>query len=224
MKQRIMYMALLPLLIFNSSVARADDLFVYGKVGTGVEAGVGKVLNDNFSVRLGIGRGFSGSNDRNIGGNHYDIKPDSSTSLNAMVDWFPVAGSGFRMSGGLVYSNKQAQNLTAASDSGGNYHLNGNTYSASEVGQLRGKSTFSKFSPYLGVGWESAAASKPGWRFISDVGAQFMNGGKASLSASSGAGNAALGQDLAAEQRRVSSDFHDRKFQLGISIGTAYSF
>lgn len=224
MKLRTAYSVFLPVLIFIGGAAHADDMFVYGKVGTESSIGVGKVLNDSFSVRVGLGRGFPAGRDRDIGGNHYDIKPEIGTSLNAMVDWFPIAGSGFRVSGGLMYSNKQAQNLTATADASGNYHVNGNSYSANDVGRLSGQPSFRKFSPYLGIGWESAAASQPGWRFISDLGLQLTSGGKASLSASNAGGNAALRQDVVAEQRRVSSDFNDRKFQLGVSIGTAYTF
>lgn len=224
MKRRTVCIALFPVMIFSSGIVRADDTFVYGKLGSDAAIGVGKVLNDGFSVRAGVGKGSFGLYDRDLGGNHYDIKPESSTSLSAIVDWFPIIGSGFRVSGGLVYSNKQTQNLTATTDSGGNYHINGNTYSATEVGRLSGQSTFRKFGPYLGVGWESAAASKPGWRFVSDLGLRFTSGGTTSLSASREASNPALRQDVAAEQGRVASDFDGRKFHLGLSVGAAYSF
>lgn len=224
MKLCTAHLALFPLLLFGSGVSHAKDTFVYGKLGTDATLGFGKVINERFSVRVGLGAPRYGNYDRDIGGVHYDIKPDAATSLSALVDWFPIADSGFRVSGGVMYINRQTQALTAATGADGNYRINGNTYSSAEVGQLTGRADFKKLVPYLGIGWDSAAASTPGWRFISDLGLQFGRGASASLSATGGQNNAALQQDVAAEQRRVSSDFSGTRFRVGLSVGTAYSF
>lgn len=224
MKLRTAYLALFPAMLFCTGVAHAENTFVYGTLGSGVTIGFGKALNENFSVRAGIGTERGRSYDRDIGGIHYDVKPESATSLSAIVDWYPITGSGFRVSGGLMYQNRESQELTAATASDGSYHINGNIYSATEVGRLAGKAEYNKFTPYLGIGWESAAASKPGWRFISDLGLRLERRASTLLSATGTTNNATLRQDVAAEERRVASDLSGTRFRLGLSIGAAYSF
>lgn len=224
MKLRTAHLALIPVILLCHGTSHAEDTFVYGKLGTGATVGIGRMINESFSVRGGVGAMRGPSYDRDIGGVRYDIKPESSSALSAIVDWYPISGSGFRVSGGVTYFNRNTHELTAPLGADGNYRINGNTYSAAEAGQLTGKVGFKKFVPYLGIGWESAAANKPGWRFISDLGLQFDRGGSASLSSSGGAGNAALQQDIVAEQRRVTSDFDGTRVHLGLSIGAAYSF
>lgn len=218
------YLIFFPIMFVGQGAAHAKDTFVYGKLGSSAALGIGMVLNENLSLRGGVGSDYAVANDRDSNGNHYNIKPESNTSVNAMLDWFPLAGSGFRVSGGVAYGNKQIHNLTATPDAVGNYHLNGSTYSATDVGQLRGHSTFSKFTPQIELGWESAPAKKPGWRFISDINMQFKNVRTTTLSATGATSNAALSYDVAAEQKRVSSDFGGRQFRLGVSVGAAYSF
>jgi hypothetical protein len=206
-------------------LARADgDTFVYSKVGSELSFGVGRTINENFAVRGAIGVGSWGMRDHHFGGNQYDLKGKTDPTLSALLDWYPVSGNGFRLTGGLVYHNQPTDNLKGTTDYAGNYSINGNTYSANAVGQLSGQRTFHKFAPYIGVGWESAMPSKKGWRFTSDLGMQLFTGGTTTLSASGSRSGSALAQDIAAEQKRVASDMGSKAVSLGLSVGVAYSF
>lgn len=218
-------LAALPLLFCMTGAAQADDTFVYGKLGLGAGIGIGTRLNDNFSIRGGINGSASHMYDRTIGSTSYDFKPKLDGSLEAMVDWFPRADSGFRVTGGLMYLKNMREDLRATTNSSGQYILNNHTYSAGEVGELSGKISYNKIAPYFGVGWESSRDSKKGWRFMSDAGVMMIGGGSTSLSASGGANNAALRQDVEAERKRVGSDSGDkRRFAAILSIGAAYAF
>ncbi len=218
-------LATLPLLLCITGAARADDTFAYGKLGLGAGVGVGTRLNENFSIRGGINGSASRTFDRDIGGNNYDVKPKIDGSLEAMLDWFPYAGNGFRVTAGVMYLKNFREDLKARTDSSGNYNINNHSYTAGEVGQLSGSIDHKNFAPYIGVGWESALASKKGWRFIGDAGLMMTGGGSTSLSALGSAGNAALRQDVEAERQRVAADFGDRRrWSLLLSVGAAYSF
>ncbi len=213
-----------PITLLWVSHARADDNFVYGALGLGDSIGYGQVINDSFSVRADIGHESYSIRQRSLGENNYDINPESATTLNAMVDWFPFSGSGFRVSGGLAYDSNQTWDSVATPDSFGNYHINGVTYAANEVGQLRAESAFRKIMPEIGIGWESAPASKAGWRFISGLNLRLLSSGNTTLSATDSAGNSALQQNTVAEQAHANSDFGNKGYLLGLSLGAAYSF
>ncbi|PRC93822.1 hypothetical protein [Solimicrobium silvestre] len=215
---------LLPFILLSANTARADDNFVYGTIGQGIGAGFGRVINDNFSVRADVDRVGSPVYQHNFGNNNYDIKSEASTRLNVLVDWFPITGSGFRVSGGLGFSNDQSYNSIATPNSSGNYIINGNTYSANTVGQLKATSTFNKVIPQIGIGWDSAPANKPGWRLMTGLNLSLISSGKTTLAATNSAQNSALLADVGAEQSRVNSDFGRHAAQLNVSVGVGYSF
>jgi hypothetical protein len=210
--------------MFFSASAHADDNFVYTNLGQGAQIGFGHVVNENFSVRVDVGHEGSAVYQHNFGGNSYDINPQSTTTFNTMVDWFPFSGSGFRVSGGLGYDSNPAISSTATTDASGNYHINGNTYSANTVGQLRATSSYRKVIPEIGIGWESAPANKPGWRLITGLNLSLQTSGKSTLAAAGAANNSALQQDVAAEQGRFASDFGSGRARLNLSLGVGYTF
>lgn len=225
MKHAIAAIATLPLLLCIAGSAHADDTFAYGKLGLGAGVGIGTRINDSFSVRGGINGSTSRMYDRSIGSTSYDFKPKLDGSLEAMVDWFPYAGNGFRVTGGLLYLKNMRQELKGTTNSSGQYILNDHSYAAGEVGELSGKISYNKIAPYFGVGWESSRDNKPGWRFIGDAGVMLIGGGSTSLSASGSANNATLRQDVEAERQRVASDSGDkRRFAAMLSISAAYAF
>lgn len=218
-------LAVLPLLFCMTGAAQADDTFAYGKLGLGAGVGIGTRINDSFSIRGGINGSSSFMFDRDIAGNRYDVKPKIDGSLEAMVDWFPYTDNGFRVTAGLMYLKNFRADLKGTTNSSGSYSINNHSYAASEVGELSGSIDHKKFAPYVGVGWESALASKKGWRFIGDAGVMVTSGGSTSLSALGSANNAALRQDVEAERQRVAADFGDkRRWSLLLSVGAAYSF
>ena len=86
-----------------------------------------------------------------------------------LADWHPYA-TGFRLSGGLVYNNQRFAGT--AQPSGGTINLNGMPYSS--VGMLDGRLTFSRASPYLGVGWGLTPRAGSRLYFSADVGVMYQ--------------------------------------------------
>lgn len=227
MKQQSICTAIIGVLLMGSiGASRADGVpgFVYGKAGTlGLGAGFGAAISDRLSVRLGISGGAEYKHDKSYSGVDYDIKDRPGTSLEALADWYPLAGSAFRLSAGLMYMNNAKGTLTGKADSAGNFSLNDHLYPSSATGTVQGSIKYNKIAPYLGVGWESARPQDKGWRFIGDAGVLYLGKGRVSLSSAGAGANPALGRDVEEEKRQLESDF---KHNLGLvaSIGAAYSF
>jgi hypothetical protein len=49
--------------------------------------------------------------------------------------------------------SQNAADVTGVPEVGGNYTINGRTYTASEVGSLTGKTHFNTVALYVGIGW-----------------------------------------------------------------------
>lgn len=230
MKLRVAYVPIIAsALLGGAGVAQAEgksdggSQFVFGKLGTlGLGMGYGKAINESVAVRIGISGGAEYTDDKKYSGIDYNIKQKPGTSLEALADWYPIPGSGFRLTGGLMYNNAKG-NLEGKKDSAGNFSINDHTYSASAVGDLKGSVKFNKLMPYFGVGWESDRPGSKGWRFISDAGVAYLGKGRTSLSATGASGNAALRQDIEAEKRQLASDFKHNA-GLIVSVGASYSF
>ncbi|HXA47053.1 MAG TPA: hypothetical protein VNW52_05440, partial [Burkholderiaceae bacterium] len=201
---------LFPVSLLMAGHAHAEDNFVYGALELGDSIGYGRVINDSFSVRADIGHKSSSMRQSNLGENGFNVNPASGTTFHALADWFPFSGSGFRVSGGLSYNSNRTIDSVATPDGLGNYHLNGVTYAANEVGQLRAETNYRKLAPEIGIGWESAPASKAGWRFISGLNLRLLSSGNTTLTATNPAGNSTLQQNVVAEQARVNSDVGNR--------------
>lgn len=201
----------------------SSGVFAYSKLGTlGLGAGIGYVIDPQLALRLGINGESEFKDDRTLEGVEYELKRKQSSSVEALVDWYPIAGNGFRVSGGLLFANPETR-LEGKRDRQGGYTINGTHYSAAEVGDLTGKVEHNRVAPYLGLGWESSPAWQPGWRFISDLGVTYHGSRNTSLEASRGGSNSELRADLRADQDRLSLKRKD-EFGLGMSIGVAYTF
>lgn len=230
MKLRVAYVSIVvSALLGGAGIAQAEGKpdggsdFVYGKLGNlGLGVGYGKLINESVAVRIGISGGAEYKGDKEFSGIDYDIKQKPGTSLEVLVDWYPSTGSGFRLTGGLVYNHSKGD-LKGKKDSAGNFSINDHSYSASAVGDLKGSVKFNNLMPYVGVGWDSDQPGKKGWRFISDVGITYPGNGRTSLSASGAASNATLRQDVEAERRQLSSDFK-RNLGLVVAVGVSYAF
>ena len=84
-----------------------------------------------------------------------------------LADWHPYA-SGFRLTGGLAYNDHRY--VGAASPGGAAMSVSGLGYSSAQLGRLDGRMTFSKASPYLGVGWGLRPRTGSSLYFSADLG------------------------------------------------------
>lgn len=226
MKQQGICTAIIGVLLMGGiGTTRADGIpaFVYGKAGTlGLGVGFGAAISDRFSARLGINGGAEYKHDKSYSGVAYGIENKPGTSLEALADWYPLAGSGFRLTTGLIYNNTKTA-LTGKAGSAGNFNLNDHLYASAATGAVQGSIKYNKVAPYFGVGWESARPQEKGWHFMGDAGILYLGKGRVNLSAAGTGANPALSKDVEEEKRQLESDFK-RSLGLAASIGAAYSF
>ncbi|MDB5959835.1 MAG: histidine kinase [Massilia sp.] len=192
------------------SVSAHAQLGVTADLGTtGVGGHLVVPMGGKFNARFGAGylsHSFDGSAstiDYNIDG--------KLRMVDALLDWFPAAGSGFRLSAGVVYDGNKFDFV--GTPSAGRYRINGVNYSALDVGVLKGSLDYSKLAPYLGIGYGNAPAASAGWGFAADLGAYYQGKGDARLNSVGCTANAlvcqAIARDVAVEQSRFADQVSD---------------
>lgn len=215
-------------LLVAGTIARAEappdktSPFGYAKLGTaGLGAGIGILYAKDSALRIGVSGGSNQSSDERYSGIDYRVDGKPGTTLEALLDWYPITDGGFRLTAGVMAGNAKA-GLEAKPDAAGNYSLDGHTYSAATVGTLKASVKYNRVMPYFGVGWESSRPGTKGWRLISDVGVTYRNG-RTTLSASGATTDSALRRDLDAESRQLASDLKQR-YGVAASVGVAFAF
>jgi hypothetical protein len=148
-------------------------------------------------------------------------------TIDALVDWFPTKGSGFRFTTGLVFNgSKMDYNMKV--NAGNQYVLNGNTYAISQVGSIHGAVEYKKVAPYLGIGWSNLPTSGKGWGFTADMGLMFQGNPDSTLVNSSCTAAAVvcaqLASDLAAEKANLDDLLNNFKTYPVLRMGASYAF
>lgn len=148
-------------------------------------------------------------------------------TIDALVDWFPTKGSGFRLTTGLVYNGSKAD-YNMKVNAGNQYFINGNTYPISQVGSVHGAVEFKKLAPYLGIGWSNLPTSGKGWGFTADMGLMFQGTPNTTLVNASCIAVATicaqLAVDLAAEKANVDDFLSNLKAYPVMRMGASYAF
>ena len=177
---------------------------------TGVGADIGFNLVPTVDARIGYS-GLKWGYDVDTSQAKYDGDLKLS-NLNALLDWRPLVGSFFRISGGVIF-NKNKYEATGTPNGG--------------VGSFNalvesGKST----APYLGIGFGSVAGM--GANFYADLGVMFMGEPKATLTANCSGISAAqcttLQNQTTAEQQRLQDELKRFKAYPVLSIGFTIGF
>ena len=192
---------------------------------TGVGGHLSVSLTGQLAARFGAGylsHKFDGSTstiDYNING--------KLRSADALLDWFPAAGSGFRVSAGAVYDANQFD--VTGKPSAGRYLINGVSYAATDVGVLSGAVEYGKLAPYLGIGYGTAPASTHGWGFAADLGGYYQGKGKSRLNSVGCKAAApicqAIASDVAVEQAHLADKISDvPSIYPVLRVAVAYTF
>lgn len=148
-------------------------------------------------------------------------------TVDALLDWYPRAGTNFRATAGVLYNGSR---FDAVAEPGGlgSFTLNGTRYSAAEVGILVGKVDFRKAAPYVGIGWGNVLSTERGWSWGGDLGAFYQGKARVSLRSANCAALSALcqrlAQDVAAEQARLAGDVSDYKVYPVVRASLSYRF
>ncbi len=184
----------------------------FGTPGIGLE--LESLVTDHFGIR-GLITGVSYNYDESS--TRYDGTSRLGTGF-LLADWHPYA-TGFRLSGGLVYNNLRFAGT--AQPNGATINLNGMPYSS--VGTLDGRLTFSRASPYLGVGW--GLMRRPGSRlyFSADVGVLYQRP-SAMLTGCGPVLPASVCTQLHAEETEFREGADDLRLYPVISVGFGLRF
>lgn len=186
-----------------------------GTLGVGME--LSKSFSDQFSLGLGVNAYDYKTTDRAS-----DIDYDFNFDLQSVVflaNYHPFSGA-FRFTGGVVYNDNEL-NLTGK-PTGTNYIINGQSYTAGQVGSLTGKLTFNSTAPYLGLGW----GNRPGGRLglSADIGVLYQGSPKLLLNATGALSDPALASDLEQERRSAEEDLSDFEWYPVLSLGMYFRF
>jgi|SRR5882724_11794531 len=217
--KRVLLPCLLAALLLPGS-ASASDFGVEGHVSTlGLGAELNYTINSYFTARVDFNR-----YNYTYTGTKQQIDYDFNLHLKSyagMLDWHPFAGT-FRVTAGYFQNNNE---ITAVAVPTGTYTINGNTYTAAQVGTLSGDITFNKSVPYLGLGWSTLGTESTGLGVNFDVGVLFQGSPAVKLSSTGPAsGNAQFKSDLAAEQTKLQGDVNSFKSYPVISLALMYRF
>jgi hypothetical protein len=223
MKNKITTVALIAgMLLAASAQAEVGVTADIGTTGFGVR--LSTPVQENLNARIGLNylRYSYSQNTRDV---DYDFKLKVQM-FEALLDWFPMQ-SQFRVSAGLVYNGNQIESKGKPNNTG-SYTLSGNTYNASNAGQIDGETDFRKVAPYLGIGWGNAMAKDKGWHFSSDLGVLFQGSPNTTLTNSGctfpDAQCAQLKNDVAAENARLREETNSFRFYPVVRAGVSYKF
>lgn len=221
MKKTLLALAVLGALSTSAFADAAVSLNV-GTTGVGVH--LTKAYSDKLNFRFGL-NGFSHSDTETTEDATYDVEANLRT-FDALVDYHP-GGSGFRLTGGLIYNGNEIDATATPTDSG-TYVFNGTTYSTASAGNVTGSMDFKKIAPYVGIGFGNAVAKNKGWGFVADLGVMFQGSPNVTLTSNNCTADPAICDQLAADLESESAELRDEvkeyKFYPVARIGVSYKF
>lgn len=224
MKKSLMLIGLAGALSVSAAHAQSSSASSASIGTTGVGLHLVLPHTDNVQFRVGF-NGYRDSTTESTDDVTYDVSARLQT-FDALVDYFPRGGS-FRMTGGLIFNGNKLD-LTARPNSGASYTFNGNSYTASTVGDINGKVEFNKIAPYLGIGFGNTVKKEKGWAFTADLGVMFQGTPDVNLVSSNCSGGAIfcsqLANDLAAENAELREKAKDFQYYPVVRVGLSYRF
>jgi hypothetical protein len=138
-----------------------------------------------------------------------------------VLSFYPFGGN-FNIDAGAVINANRAT-VTGEPNANATYTINGDTYTAAEVGSLRGATHFNTVAPYVGVGWGQPFEGGR-WSFLINAGAMYEGSPHVSLAASGASSNPKLASDVKAEQSKVNSHLNFLNWWPVITVGVSYRF
>ena len=142
-------------------------------------------------------------------------------SIPILLDYYPFHGV-FRITGGVMVNENDVS--AVAGGGSGSYTINGDTYSAQQVGTLTAHVGWRRVAPYLGIGWGSKAARHSGFSMGFDVGVLVTGSPQVTLAASGAATDTQLASDVAAAQAKANSQASSYRFWPVIGLRVGYAF
>lgn len=194
-----------------------------GTMGYGVDFNVGLLEKLNFRLGYNYFNYSQTVEDTNV---NYDgtIKINS---ISGVLDWHAF-GNGFRFSLGAVGAGPKVD--IVGTPSGGSYTIGNTTYTAAEVGSLRGQIKIgNSVAPFIGIGYGNVVSEKHRVTFLIDFGAVYGGDPEVTLAAQCGAGIPTnrctqLQNDAAVEIQKLKDDVTEVQWYPVINIGIGIRF
>lgn len=189
----------------------------YSTLGAGIE--IGKSLNDNFGVRLGLNK-YSQSDSQTIDDVDYDADLDLS-SMALLLDWHPFGGS-FHLTGGYLNSSNE---LTASATPSGDVTIGDNTVNVTAGELVLDGSVKLGSGPYVGLGWGNVPAS--GFGFVFEAGVVQMGVPDVSLKVTDNTPGQSLSivqADIDKEIANMEDDLDQFDMYPVVALGISYGF
>lgn len=221
--QRILAFSVLPILLsLVTSQAHAAGAGI--RIGTtGLGADVAFDVLPTISARFGYSFARYNTDIEDT-----DVRYDADLTLsnfNAFIDWSPLPGP-FRITAGLIPNGNRIE--VNGRPTGGTYTVNGQTYTATQIGTLNGEiKPGNTVAPYVGIGWGTVAGA--GVNIYADLGVMYMGSPKASLSATCGASLSApdcqtLRNNVEAERQELEHELRKARWYPVLNIGVTIGF
>jgi hypothetical protein len=198
-----------------------------GAVGIGVHVsslGYGPELNFTVNPYLVLRFDYDYYNDYSYTTTKDDIKYDAHLHLNtygAALDWHPTAGM-FLVSLGLFKDNNYINAIAVPQQS---YIIDGQAFSASEVGTLSGHITFNSWAPYLGLGLNTLGSEDRGVGFELGVGVFYQGSPSTALQAHGPITEVPdLQAAVLAEQQHLDDQWNSYKYYPVVNLGLVFRF
>jgi hypothetical protein len=213
----IVIMAVLSALMFLQAGCEDSGRFaIAGKTGTlGLGAELSAKLASDINARIGYNTLDFDFDDEEFEDVEYDLGVDFS-SFSALADWY-IFDNSFRLSGGVMSMDN---NIDMKGRPTASQEIGGTTYTASEIGTLKGQIDVDCLAPYLGIGWGNPFAGERRWGFTFDLGAAFTSSPDVKLSANGTlASDPTFRANLEKERQDVEDDIDFIKIYPVISLG-----
>lgn len=212
--------------LLAAGAAQADVAVTADAGSTGAGVHIVVPMETYLNGRFGV-NGFNHDLTKHSGAVDYDLKGKLQTA-DVLFDWYLREGSAFHVTGGIVYNNNHFD-AVAHPNAQGQFTLNGNTYSAADVGVLSGDVEFRKAAPYLGIGWGNALADTARhWQVSGELGTFFEGDPKVHLVSigcvTSNTVCKAVATDVKAEVTRLQGDMSGYRFYPVARVSLSYRF
>lgn len=205
-------------LMASPAHADNDNFWIGAKAGTlglGLE-GTWRVL-PYLDLRAGFNT-FSMDDEQSEAGIDYDVDLDLSTFYATANLRAPL--SPFRATVG-VFSNSNEVALVSRDSS--SFTIGGSTFTAGQVGTLRGDVGFDSFAPYAGVGLDFRFIDRVGLHF--DAGVLFQGAPELTLRADGPiASDPTFQAELEAERAELQDELDDFELYPVVSVGLSVNF
>jgi len=152
----------------NNAVANQYSVGLkLGTMGLGVE--LNKPLQPSLDLRLGLNYIEGQVSGFKVGSIEYDVDA-SSTSVHAVVDWYPKHNKKFYVSGGFLFSNESI-NPQPTPDF---------VFQGIKIGQaldfydVNLNVNYGNIAPYVGIGYSNKTLHNKGWYYTAEVGFAYL--------------------------------------------------